>query len=84
MQSPPRTALVIGITGQDGAYFAAHLLASGYQVSGSSLDARPSSLAGRQIFDIAERVNVIQMAPSDFRSAIQTIANTAPDEIYNH
>lgn len=83
MQPSPRKALVIGITGQDGAYLAAHLLERGYEVYGSSRDARPSSLTGLQTLGIAGRVRVVQMAPSDFRSVIQTIANVAPDEIYN-
>ncbi len=83
MQTPPRKALIIGITGQDGAYLAEHLLAKGYEVYGSSRDARPSSLTGLQMLRISARVNVVQMAPSDFRSTIQTIANIAPDEIYN-
>lgn len=81
--TPPRKALVIGITGQDGAYLAAHLLARGYQVFGSSRDARTSSLSGLQMLGIFGRVSVVQMAPSDFRSVIQTISNIAPDEIYN-
>lgn len=81
--NPPRKALIIGITGQDGAYLAAHLLARGYQVFGSSRDARPSSLSGLQMLGIFGRVSVVQMAPSDFRSVIQTISNIAPDEIYN-
>lgn len=83
MQTPARKALIIGITGQDGAYLAEHLLDRGYQVFGSSRDARPSSLTGLQTLGIAGRVQVVQMAPSDFRSVIQTIANVAPDEIYN-
>ncbi len=78
-----RRALVIGITGQDGAYLAAHLLARGYQVYGSSRDARASSLSGLQWLGIAEQVQTVQMAPSDFRSVIQTISDVAPDEIYN-
>ncbi|MBD1193164.1 GDP-mannose 4,6-dehydratase [Vulcanococcus sp. Clear-D1] len=80
---PPRRALIIGITGQDGAYLAAHLLAHGYQVFGSSRDARPSSLSGLQMLGIAGRLHVVQMAPADFRSVIQTISNIEPDEIYN-
>jgi len=78
-----RKALVIGITGQDGAYLASQLLELGYEVYGSSRDARSSSLSGLQWLGIADRVRVVQMAPSDFRSVIQTIADIAPDEIYN-
>jgi GDPmannose 4,6-dehydratase len=84
MQAPVgRRALIIGITGQDGAYLAQYLLEAGYTVFGSSRDARPSSLGGLHALGIAGRVHVVQMAPTDFRSVIQTLSNVAPDEIYN-
>jgi GDPmannose 4,6-dehydratase len=78
-----KRALIIGITGQDGAYLAQHLLHAGYTVIGSSRDARPSSLGGLHALGIAERVQIVQMAPTDFRSVLQTISSVAPDEIYN-
>lgn len=78
-----RRALIIGITGQDGAYLAQHLLDAGYTVIGTSRDARPSSLGGLHALGIVGRVQVVQMAPTDFRSVIQTLSNVGPDEIYN-
>jgi GDPmannose 4,6-dehydratase len=78
-----RKALIIGITGQDGAYLAQHLLEAGYTVFGSSRDARPSSLGGLQFLGITGRVQIVQMAPTDFRSVLQTLSNIGPDEIYN-
>ena len=84
MQIPVgRRALVIGITGQDGAYLAQHLLDAGYTVFGSSRDARPSSLGGLHALGIAGRVQVVQMAPTDFRSVLQTVSRVEPEEIYN-
>jgi len=83
MQPSGRKALIVGVTGQDGAYLAAHLLARGYEVFGSSRDARPSSLYGLRFLGIADRVQVVQMIPSDFRSVIQTISAIGPDEIFN-
>ena len=78
-----RRALIIGITGQDGAYLAQHLLAAGYSVFGSSRDARPSSMGGLRALGIDGQVQIVQMAPTDFRSVIQTLTTVAPDEIYN-
>ncbi len=37
-----RRALICGISGQDGAYLAQHLLNKGYEVGGTSSDAQPS------------------------------------------
>lgn len=39
----PRTALICGISGQDGAYLAQLLLQNGYRVVGTSRDAQMSS-----------------------------------------
>ncbi len=77
------TALITGITGQDGAYLAELLLGKGYQVYGTSRDAGTSSfeaLKARRIFD---RVRVVSMAPSDFKSTLTAISKCRPDEIYH-
>ncbi len=78
-----KRALIIGITGQDGAYLARHLLEIGYEVVGSSRDARSSSFGGLKMLRIFERVKIVQMAPTDFRSVLQTISSVRPTEIYN-
>lgn len=79
----PRRALICGVGGQDGAYLAALLLGKGYQVAGSSRDQASMSRRGLETLGIASRVEVVSMAPSDFRSVLQTIKRTQPDEIYN-
>ncbi len=43
--SMSKKALIIGITGQDGAYLAQQLLAKGYAVTGSSRDVMASSFS---------------------------------------
>jgi GDPmannose 4,6-dehydratase len=78
-----RTALICGISGQDGAYLAQFLLGRGYRVFGSSRDAQTRGFANLQQLGIHERVDVVSMAPNDFRSVLQAISRTAPDEIYN-
>lgn len=79
----PRRALICGIGGQDGAYLAALLLDKGYAVTGTSRDATVMQRRGLAVLGIAERCEVVSMAPSDFRSVLQTIARSRPDEIYN-
>ena len=81
--SRPRRALVCGIGGQDGAYLAALLLAKGYEVIGTSRDANAVNLDGLRALGIAERVTVLSMVPSDFRTVLRTITRSEPDEIYN-
>lgn len=76
-------ALIVGITGQDGAYLARLLLEKGYDVHGTSRDAEVARVAGLTSLGILDRLRLHSMSPVDFRSVMQTIARVAPDEIYN-
>ena len=77
------TALICGISGQDGAYLAQLLLAKGYTVYGTSRDAQMSSFSNLQTLGIKSQVYLESMAINDFRSVIQVITKAQPDEIYN-
>ncbi|MDD3744277.1 MAG: GDP-mannose 4,6-dehydratase, partial [Lentimicrobiaceae bacterium] len=63
-----KSALVCGVSGQDGAYLSKLLLEKGYNVWGTSRDAQTSSLHNLTALGIADKVRLISMAPSDFRS----------------
>lgn len=76
-------ALICGISGQDGAYLAKFLLDKGYEVIGTSRDAVASSFGNLARLGIGDRVMTISMATNDFRSVIQALTKTRPDEIYN-
>ena len=78
-----KTALICGVTGQDGAYLAQLLLEKGYRVTGSSRDAQTAPVANLARLGIAERVPLCSIAPNDFRSVLQAITRVRPDEIYN-
>jgi GDPmannose 4,6-dehydratase len=78
-----RTAVICGIGGQDGAYLAAHLLALGYSVVGTSRDAQGGRFAGLEALGIRDRVGLVSMSLVDFRSTLQVLARAAPDEVYN-
>jgi len=78
-----KKALIIGITGQDGAYLARHLLAKGYEVTGSSRDVMASSFNNLNALGIRSQVQLISVSINDFRSVFNAIQTTDPDEIYN-
>ena len=78
-----KTALITGVTGQDGAYLAQLLLKRGYKVFGTSRDAQISSFNNLKLLGIRDEVNVESMAVNDFRSVLQVISKTQPDKIYN-
>ena len=76
-------ALIIGISGQDGAYLSQLLLNKGYDVFGGSRDPDNNSFENLKRLHIRDRVNLKSVSVSDFRSVLQAIDDTKPDEIYN-
>jgi GDPmannose 4,6-dehydratase len=78
-----KTALIAGITGQDGAYLARHLLESGYRVAGSSRDAQSSDMSRLHRLGIAQDIQLISLAPNDFRSVLKALSSIEPAEVYN-
>ncbi|WNZ25009.1 GDP-mannose 4,6-dehydratase [Leptolyngbya sp. NK1-12] len=78
-----KTALICGISGQDGAYLAQLLLSKGYTVCGTSRDAQMSTFRNLVRLGIRDRVKTCSMALNDFRSVLQVISKIQPDEIYN-
>jgi GDPmannose 4,6-dehydratase len=77
------TALITGISGQDGALLARLLLDKGYRVIGGSRDAQAEGFANLARLGIEERVERISLSLSDFRSVIQALMKYRPDEVYN-
>jgi GDPmannose 4,6-dehydratase len=78
-----KKALIIGITGQDGAYLAKHLLAKNYEVIGSSRDVMASNFNNLNTLGIRDQVKLISVSINDFRSVFNAIQVLNPDEIYN-
>jgi GDPmannose 4,6-dehydratase len=77
------TALITGVTGQDGAYLAQLLLGKGYRVIGTSRDAEMTGFSNLKRLGIRDQVQTQSMALNDFRSVIQAIKRWEPTEIYN-
>lgn len=78
-----KKALICGVGGQDGAFLASLLLKKGYEVHGTSRDAQASSFPNLRRLGILDQVRCHSMATNDFRSVLQTLTRTKPDEIYN-
>ena len=76
------TALIVGITGQDGSYLAKLLLSKGYKVFGSTRDSSICDTSNLSKLKILDYVNIISLAPNDFRSVIKAINSINPDEVY--
>lgn len=78
-----KVALICGISGQDGAYLAELLIKSGYHVVGTSRDAELSSFPNLVALGLRDQVDLKSMSLTDFRSVLNILTSTRPDEIYN-
>ena len=75
------TALITGITGQDGSYLAELLLDKGYDVHG--MVRRASTEKFERIEQIRDRITLHQGDLLDQRSLVDALRASEPDEIYN-
>jgi GDPmannose 4,6-dehydratase len=75
------TALITGITGQDGSYLAELLLTHGYDVIGT---VRPGCVINdANVRSIRDRLNLVEANLLDERSIRELVDSVRPDEIYN-
>jgi GDPmannose 4,6-dehydratase len=77
----PKSALITGITGQDGSYLAELLLEHGYEVHG--MVRRASTEKFDRIEHLRDRITLHQGDLLDHRSLVDTLRASAPDEVYN-
>jgi GDPmannose 4,6-dehydratase len=78
-----KTALITGITGQDGAYLAEFLLKKGYQVFGTYRRLSTPNFWRLQHLDVFDDVHLIPVDLIDAPSLSEAIRTSKPDEIYN-
>src|SRR4051795_6478572 len=76
-----RTALITGVTGQDGSYLAELLLAKGYRVIG--VVRRSSTTPYERIAHLVDRLELLSADLLDQTSLTDVVHDTQPDEIYN-
>ncbi len=76
-----KTALITGISGQDGSYLAEFLLDKGYTVYG--VIRRSSTVNFERIAHLQDRVKLICADLLDQSSLISALQATQPDEVYN-
>jgi GDPmannose 4,6-dehydratase len=77
----PKSALITGITGQDGSYLAELLLEKGYDVHG--MVRRASTEKFDRIEHLRDRITLHQGDLLDHRSLTDTLRASRPEEIYN-
>jgi GDPmannose 4,6-dehydratase len=76
-----KTALITGITGQDGSYLAEFLLGKGYRVVG--MTRRTSTEVHERIEDIVDDIEIVSGDLLDQTSMSSIVSDVKPDEFYN-
>ena len=76
-----KSALITGITGQDGAYLAKRLLEKGYQVHG--MHRRTSTDSLERLADIADQIQLHHGDLLDELSVLRLLEKTEATEVYN-
>jgi GDPmannose 4,6-dehydratase len=75
------TAIITGITGQDGSYLAELLLSKGYKVVGVAR--RASTANNERIEHLLDNITIVQGDLHDQGSLIALLEEHKPDEVYN-
>lgn len=80
-----KTALITGVSGQDGAYLSQLLLAQGYRVVGLVRRSSNADRAGERLrwLGLEQEVELADGDLTDLSSLIRVLAKVQPDELYN-
>lgn len=78
-----KTAIITGISGQDGAYLSKLLLTHDYNIVGLVRSHTGSDLQGLRYLGILDKVKIEECDLADFSQVIRILEKYRPDEIYN-
>lgn len=81
MMTKKKTALITGVTGQDGSYLAEFLFKKGYRVYG--LERRSSTKNHTNVKDFLSNIHFISGDLLDEASIVHALKQSKPDEVYN-
>lgn len=78
-----KTALITGITGQDGAYLAKSLLKKGYKVFGAHRKGKTKNFWRLQYLGIHDKINFLTFDLSDSKSILKILKKSDPHIVFN-
>ena len=78
-----KTALITGVTGQDGAYLSKFLLERNYKVFGTFRRVSTPNFWRLSYLGVLDKIVLIPVDMTDFSSLIEAINISQPDEIYH-
>lgn len=78
-----KTALITGITGQDGAYLSRLLIERDYRIIGLTRNLQNADLRGLKYLKVADKVRLLECDLTDLPQVASIVKTTEPTEIYN-
>lgn len=78
-----KTALITGITGQDGAYLSKYLIDKDYKVIGITRNLQSGNLNGLSFLEVENDVELVEANVFDLSNIIRLLEKFKPDEFYN-
>jgi len=78
-----KTALITGVTGQDGAYLSRFLLERGYRVVGGQRRSSSLNTSRLSYLGVADDIEFVDIDLVEHANVLRTIEDVQPDEIYN-
>ncbi len=78
-----KTAIITGITGQDGAYLSKFLLDKDYRVIGITRSLQQGKLNGLSFLGIENNVELVEANVFDLSNIVRLLEKYQPDEFYN-
>jgi len=78
-----KTALITGISGQDGAYLAKFLLEKGYRVVGALRRTSAGGIPRLRELHIANAIELMPFDLAEITNIMRTLERVRPDEVYN-
>ena len=78
-----KTALITGVSGQDGAYLSKLLLKKGYKVIGGDRRAASNSFWRLKKLKILQDIEIVNLDVCEFSNVLNVVEKYKPNEIYN-
>jgi GDPmannose 4,6-dehydratase len=78
-----KTAVVFGVSGQDGALLSQLLLEKNYHVAGVSRDVRKMSFKNLDYPGIRDKIELVSASAGSYHDVVEIFTRFQPDEIYN-
>ena len=78
-----KTALITGITGQDGAYLSKYLIDKNYRIIGITRNLQSGNLNGLSFLGVENDIELVEANVFDLSNIIRLLEKYKPDEFYN-